>query len=66
MSDLSEDESKCEDNVASQEIFRLLKNLCNRCALNDKSLATLAEQTLDLLQDHAVLLEAQEMLLEKS
>jgi len=34
--------------------------------LTDKSLATPAEQTLDLLQDHAVLLEAEEMLSEKS
>jgi hypothetical protein len=63
---LSEDESECKDNVASQEIFKLLEHLCKTCALDDKSLATPVEQTLDLLQDHIVLLEAQKMLSEKS
>jgi len=63
---LSEDESECKDNVASQEIFQLLENLRNTCAPDDKSLAIPAEQTLDLLQDHAALLEAQEILSEKS
>ena len=64
--DSSEDESECKDNVASREILRLLENLHYRSAPTDKSLATPAEQTLDLLQDHAALLEAEEMLSERS
>ena len=65
---MSEDESECEckDTAASQEILRLLENLHCGSASTDKSLVTLAEQTLDLLQDHAALSEAQEMLAERS
>ena len=46
--------------------MRLLENLHYRSAPTDKSLATPAEQTLDLLQDHTALLEAGEMLSERS
>ena len=69
MCDSSKDNSK--HNVApevspSQEIQKILESLHCRSAPIDNFPATPADQTLDLLRDRAVLLEAQETLSQTS
>jgi len=66
MCNLNEDHGECKDDGApdsSQEVWKLLKDLCCGNPPTDESLATPADQTLDLLQDHAALSKAQETLL---
>jgi len=69
MCNSNEDHSECEDDGApdfSQEIRNLLENLRRGSPQTDKSLATPADQTLDLLWDNAALSKAQETLSQRS
>jgi len=69
MCNSNEDHSEREDDSApdfSQEIRNLLENLRHGSPQTDKSLATPADQTLDLLRDNAALSKAQETLSQRS